>query len=744
MKKLFLIIFLFLTFTKPLGAQPVFSPDFVMSDSEIRVSVHGLDPRQRYWAFLIDPTTQDVYQSQYYEYQTIGGRQSAEISFSVVAASNLQVRLHIARRGSEMLTALDIKTTAPQQAGSTAPASSAISISSVELPPVQLGAAPIMIDVEGLEDRAGYMLVAFDAALTAPPMPSRENLTFYRGFSGPRGGGSLRLGANIRTPGRYTFQIYANYPGAPMLAETTIEVVSAAQAQSVHRPLPEILASDFSPMDVPEDIFLDRYEGAWPCGSLAGNRFILDITGLSAGVNTPIATGRYFLLDTTGSVMFSGEIHSTYVDRGTRRFNLRFASGYEAFREAGKREAWPPGDQIQGVFSPKFDRVEFDARAANCSPVTLTALENSPAPAKQPPEAGTFEAACFETDTLAQVSACIVAALEKNKTENGTLNHYQLDDWKRGGLFYANCQSLTAALEDLTRTITRDYFVEFERLPRNCEETFEVLAPLGFANPVPDECRRITTPENVPACINAFVSQQGSSAELRRSVLGRDAASCRAEGGAPGYLQVFLTNMAMFDHEYSESEANRLRKRVTCAYYYEAAAAIGLISEQERDEQREAAATARSYACSAERAATQPNRMDMINALGRRIAGQCSASFAISQWLGGGNNSPFAAALFQFTPTEKSCEMRFKLSSVAAAPEYVIWAADFDNRQCRPDGVGRFQCDGDFLLGFSSNDTRSGAALLENLLIDRSRRLAVTFEFDSQACTWRAARVTPE
>ena len=740
MKRIIASVFLLAYFFSTASAEPAFSPDFTIDNSQIVVDLDGLDPQKRYWVILFDPTTQDIYQSQYFSYQTVGGLRSTSITFDPVNAENLRVGVYFAQRGAPQIAYLDLKAAAASPNTQANPTQN-ITIKFKEPTPIILPNGPVMLEISGFTPGVGYIFLVFDAAIQTP---TQDRMTDYKGFSTLFGNTSTIVGANIRQPGRYKFQVYEDRRGAPLLAETVATVITRDAAQSATRTIPELTAQDFSSLGVPEDEFLDRYTGEWPCGSLQGNPFVLDITRVTEGFNYAGGSGRYYLLNDRNSIIYSGEISLDTLDRRGRTLNLTLSGGYDQFRADDKLESWYPGTQVRGQFSPKFDSVDFNFRAQNCEAVTLSAMENSPAPMKQPPAPGTFEAYCADTSSLSGASRCIEAALLRNQSENGRLNDFNLREWKQEKLFFSNCQSLTDALSDLTSTITRDYYVEFERTPRDCAETFEILEPLGYKYPVPDACQNINSVESVGPCISGIVDFLETPAPIL-SLLRRDVRSCQVEGGSPGNLQNLLATYVRFEGVYSSRRDSQFRARVDCTYFNEAAAAVGLISAEELDRRKNEAESLQAYANSDERAASRPNRLEMINALGREIARQCDAGFRLSQWLGGQAPSanPLSISLFEFNPTEKTCEMRLKLSSIAAAPAYVIWAGGYEDTTCSPAPGGGFDCNGTFLLGFSSNDTRAGAGMLEALLGPRrSSALSARFRLNRNTSQWDVSNIS--
>ena len=96
-----------------------------------------------------------------------------------------------------------------------------------------------------------------------------------------------------------------------------------------------------------------------------------------------------------------------------------------------------------------------------------------------------------------------------------------------------------------------------------------------------------------------------------------------------------FVRIAMFDREYNDCKDNRLHKK----------APVNIIPGL-----RPPLTLSRLYSSPA----------DMINAPGRRIAGQCLTLFSIAIWLGGNNDSPSVAMLFEFSPTEKNLRNVFR------------------------------------------------------------------------------------
>ena len=180
-----------------------------------------------------------------------------------------------------------------------------------------------------------------------------------------------------------------------------------------------ILTRDaYHPIGVPEDAFLDSYEGEISCESMSGTRLRLDLTDIEAGFNFPLITGQFTMTDAEGAVLVQGPMRARSASLSARR--LVFVLDYDSFREAGMRDYWINDWQVY----VSADLNEIESRRPGCHDITFVAVADSLAPrndattesgselmAAQLLNLHTVGEACETARTRNQIGACIFQSI---------------------------------------------------------------------------------------------------------------------------------------------------------------------------------------------------------------------------------------------------------------------------------------------------------------------------------------------
>ncbi len=733
---------------------PGFLADFNSTGNRLTLGLENLDPGQTYWAILLDPRLQGAGVEQYFAYQTVTGGTGGQISFNLNGSEALAVWLQLAENGAPVLDKLTIREPASNPQGQVVE-QNGIRVDFGQDMPIELTGEPISVTVSGLSLGPFYRVVIRESgpeAGTEGPVAWNDP---NQGFSGT----SRTLKIVMPRVGSFVFVLESMSTGdgyVPIL-EIPIEVVASASGDDIFR---WVVASDFdgtySPAQIKDDLFLGRYEGEFNCGPRTAEWY-----GSKIEVIVNKVTVSYGRVETFGhitirsrdsnAVLFSAKAQAI----GTQFTDRLLPLGAVVDQNTMKTEGVAP---YIWSYKLQFDRAFTTATLTptksdvwtktECPSSELTRTADSPLFIPGNPKAPHVADFCRDTSTAEGLGTCVEAAAKAWQTHEVLIAVNRLRDVVSAtrNISPPQCSQMLENFDQVLFSITQEYGVPFGYQVKTCPQLLTVLDAMGYPRPAPKVCdvQRNITQDWMSSCLRAL-SENGHEAQVR-TMLSKATNTCLngPEGAIAGStLFSVLASQRVFSGGDWDRQYARLKREADCRDVVRVAQEFGIGDATTVNEFIGVADAAEQYACSQERAETQPTRLDMIEALGREIARRCSPGFLTKSWLAGDGNdmTPFTAALFEFVPTEKSCQLRSRLSSIAAAPEFTIWAGGYESAQCQAKGSGRFDCVGDFETGFGSNDPRPGASVLSSLFVNKRNPLAVSFRFDQGACEWRAVDI---
>lgn len=611
---------------------------------------------------------------------------------------------------------------------------------------------PIRIKYRGLDKSKRYWAILLD-----PTRQAGKNGDYIQYLEiAPRA--SAELAFRGLPVGEYVIRVQLAIKGAPTLLETQITVGALPAANNFTDSASEVT---YRGSGDGEDVILGTYTGIYNCGRI-GSPF--RGSKVEVVLHTIEGSGKFARHDAKGQMtftdpetneeLFSGEIWSNGIQLQSRSVGL----GWQ--RKSVRIEELVRTDQafddinfgFQSVFDRSFNTITITPRRGNlatglaeCKTATLkrTAGPTSSAPTNQHGLAPEVTRACVDTSNPKGVANCLEAAAEARK-----LHGIRVMDEAFSLIIPSAyqgsprpCSVIQKRFEIFLDSVTHKYGVRFSFDTSTCRRMFEVLAEMGKPYPIPEACERNMSLPNIEACLGARIKQghRDIADRLRKSI-----EHCERSGSATTALPSTLRLIAGFENGDQPNE-RMLRDRLDCPGLFKIAHGLEVISDQEYSAHSAQAEKDQAYACSTERAAKPPTRVEMIKALSHELSNRCAPGFTLSEFVKGRGNaqSLLAAGMFSFRPTGRTCELHSTLTSVAASPSFVYRVGDFSNASCRSIGNQTFNCAGEVFMKVTSDSTQSGVEVLEGMA-SRRGPMNANFKLDAKSCEWKVTQVVPE